>query len=210
MKTKLLGVVIGTLIRVVGVTLRWRLEDRSGVRECNPDEALIWMFWHNRVFAAPLMYRKFLRKRSGAVLTSPSGDGDILTQVMAGFGVEAVRGSSNKRPSAALREMVKWLRTGGDMVITPDGPRGPVYHLQPGVVKVAQLSGLRVLPIRMVYSKAITLKTWDRFQIPLPFSRVDVYLDELMSVPKTDSDEAFEAERLKLERQLQPDLDQNP
>ncbi len=205
MKTKLLGWSIATLIRIVGLTLRLRLEDRSGVRSDPPEGPMVWVFWHNRVFAAPLVYRKYLRRRSGKVLTSPSGDGEIIARVMATFGVGSVRGSSNKRPAAALRELVKLLRGGADVAITPDGPRGPVHELQPGVVKVAQLAGVPVLPIRMDYRRAITLRTWDRFQIPLPFSRVDVVFEELQSLPRTADEASFEAQRSALEEVLKGD-----
>ena len=202
MKAKILGFVIATLIRSIGFTIRWRLDDRSGVTTNNPDAPLIWAFWHNRVFSAPLAYRKFLRKRHGAVLTSPSGDGEIIAQVMSRFGVDSIRGSSNKRPVAAMRELVKWLRTGADIAITPDGPRGPIFELQPGVIKVAQLSGVPILPIRIRYSKAITLKTWDKFQIPLPFCRIDIELGELCRIARDLDESGVEAERVKLERIL--------
>jgi lysophospholipid acyltransferase (LPLAT)-like uncharacterized protein len=198
----LLGWLIATIIRGVGLTLRFRLDDRSGVCKSPPEGAMVWVFWHNRVFTAPLVYKKYLRKRRGSVLTSPSGDGEIIAQVMARFGVGAVRGSSNKRPAAALRELVKTIRGGGDVGITPDGPRGPVYEMQGGVVKLAQLAAVPVLPIRMVYSRAITLKTWDRFQIPLPFSRVDVVFEELQSLPRVGTEEASEAQRLSLQQVL--------
>ena len=202
MKTKLLGWLIATLIRVVGLTLRFRLDDRGGLCKNLPNGPMIWVFWHNRVFTGPLVYKKYLRKRHGNVLTSPSGDGEIIAQVLARFGVGSVRGSSNKRPAAALRELVKVIRGGGDVCITPDGPRGPVYQLQGGVVKLAQLAAVPVLPIRMKYSRAITLKTWDRFQIPLPFSRVDVVLEELQSLPRVASEEESEGQRLGLEQVL--------
>ena len=169
MKEKLLGFVIAALMRVVGITLRLRLDDRAALRGQNPEGSLIWVFWHNRVFGLPLVYRKFLRRRHGSVLTSPSSDGELIARVMGHFGVSSVRGSSNKRPSAALRELTRCLNDGQDIAITPDGPRGPVHQLQAGVIKVAQLSGASILPIRMKYGRAITLKTWDRFQIPLPF-----------------------------------------
>ncbi len=189
MKAKILGWLIATLIRTIGLTLRLRLDDRSGVTKSPPDTPMIWAFWHNRVFVAPLAYRKFLRDRRGSVLTSPSGDGEIIAQVMARFGIGSVRGSSNKRPAAALRELLREIRAGGDVAITPDGPRGPLHTLQPGVVKLAQLAAVPVLPIRMNYGRAITLKTWDRFQIPLPFTRIDVVFEELQSLPRV-ADEA--------------------
>ena len=203
MKKRIISFAIAALIRLVGVTLRYRADDRSGVVENPPEGSMIWGFWHNRVFVAPLIYKRFLRSRSGRVLTSPSGDGEIIAQVMARFGVGSVRGSSNKRPAAALRELVAWLKRGDDIAITPDGPRGPVYQLQPGVIKLAQLSGVPILPIRIRYSRAITLKTWDKFQIPLPFSRVDVVFEPLREIPRRMDEEGFEAERAGLEKILQ-------
>ncbi len=202
MKGRLLPALVALLIRAIGATLRWRADDRAGVLDLPADRPLIWVFWHNRVFGMPLVYRKFLKRRKGSVLTSPSGDGEIIARVMAKFGVGSVRGSSNKRPAAALREMVALLKGGGDLAVTPDGPRGPVYELQGGLVKVAQLTGVPVLPIRLRYSRAITLKTWDRFQIPLPFARAEVVFEELVEVPRELGDEGFEAVRAGLEAKL--------
>lgn len=193
---------IALLIRAVGVTLRFRLEDRAGIMKNPPGGALIWIFWHNRVFTLPYIYRKFLGDRGGAVLTSPSRDGEIIAQVMKRFGVDAVRGSSNKRPAAAVRELVGWVKAGNDIVITPDGPRGPVYELQPGVIKVAQLTAVPVFPVGVRYSKCIRLKSWDGFMIPWPFTRVDVVFGEYYSVPRTRGADAFEAQRKLLENIL--------
>jgi len=164
-----------------------------------PEGSMIWAFWHNRVFSAPVVYRKFLSSRRGAVLTSPSGDGEIIAQVMKRFGVGSVRGSSNKRAAAALRELLTWIREGKDVAITPDGPRGPKYELQPGIIKVAQLTKAPVLPIHIHYGKCFKLKSWDSFMIPWPFSRVDVTFGELHEVARTRTDEDFETERAKLE-----------
>lgn len=198
---------IALLIRLVCITLRFRLDDRSGITREPPAGSMIWVFWHNRVFSVPFIYRKFLRSRNGAVLTSPSRDGEIIAQVMRRFGCGAVRGSSNKRPAAALRELVTWIKGGNDIAITPDGPRGPVYELQPGVIKVSQLTRTPVFPIHVRYSKCIRLKSWDRFMIPWPFSRVDVTFGELHHVARTQSEEEFEEQRLKLESILKQTTD---
>ena len=90
MKEKLLGFVIAALMRVVGITLRLRLDDRAALRGQNPEGSLIWVFWHNRVFGLPLVYRKFLRRRHGSVLTSPSSDGELIARVMGHFGVSFI------------------------------------------------------------------------------------------------------------------------
>ena len=195
---------IAGLIRLIGVTLKFKIEDRAGMRENDPEHSLIWVFWHNRVFSMPFVYRKYLKKRHGAVLTSPSGDGEIIAKVMARFGAESVRGSSNKRGGAALKELVRWLRadTRNDIVITPDGPRGPVYELQPGIVKLAQLTQVPVFPVHVRYEKCFTLKTWDKFMIPKPFSTVHVVFDKFEVLPKTDSEEEFERVRAALEAKL--------
>ena len=202
MKAKLISFSIATLIRAIGLTMRWRLVDRSGVSSNDHPGPLIWVFWHNRVFGMPFVYRKFLHRRHGSVLTSPSGDGELIALVMARFGVGSIRGSSNKRPAAAVREIVSFIGQGGDVAITPDGPRGPVYQMQPGVIKMAQLSGVPVLPIRLRYHRALSLKTWDRFQIPLPFSKAEVVFEELQNIPRRLDEERFEATREGLERIL--------
>ena len=191
------------LIRAVCVTLRFRVDDRAGMMGRAPGSSVIWAFWHNRVFSVPYIWRKFLRQRSGAVLTSPSGDGEIIAQVMRRFGADAVRGSSNKRPAAALRELVTWVKDGNDIAITPDGPRGPKYELQPGIVKVAQLTKVPVFPVHVRYSKCLRLKSWDGFMIPWPFCRVDVTLGELHQVARTRGDDEFETERVRLEKHPQ-------
>lgn len=189
------------------LTLRFRVDDRAGILKDPPSGSLIWAFWHNRVFSLPYVYRKFLPTRQGAVLTSPSGDGEIIAQVMRNFGVDAVRGSSNKRAAAALRELVSWVKQENDIVITPDGPRGPRYQLQPGIIKVAQLTKTPVFPVHVRYSKCFRLKSWDAFMIPWPFSRVDVTFGEYHQVARTRGDEEFETERLRLENVLKQTAD---
>ncbi|MFT5110665.1 MAG: lysophospholipid acyltransferase (LPLAT)-like uncharacterized protein [Pseudoalteromonas tetraodonis] len=195
------------MIRAVCLTLRFRVDDRAGILKDPPSGSLIWAFWHNRVFSLPYVYRKFLPTRQGAVLTSPSGDGEIIAQVMRNFGVDAVRGSSNKRAAAALRELVSWVKQENDIVITPDGPRGPRYQLQPGIIKVAQLTKTPVFPVHVRYSKCFRLKSWDAFMIPWPFSRVDVTFGEYHQVARTRGDEEFETERLRLENVLKQTAD---
>ena len=205
MKAKFIGWLIAIIMRGVGLTLRWRVKDCSGVTEDPAEGSLILAFWHNQIFGMTLFYNKFLRERHATVLTSPSRDGDVLTAVVRQFGYDAIRGSSNKRSTAVLREMVAFLRqgNGNDIVITPDGPRGPVYKLQAGAIKISQLTGVPVLPIRLRYSNAISLKTWDRFRIPLPFSRVDVVLERLERFSDLLDKQAIEEQRVHLENVLE-------
>lgn len=198
-KVWLVGILAAWLIRVVCFTLRIRIEDPGGILKKAPDAPLIWLIWHNRIFVMPYIYRKYLKKRKGAVLTSASGDGEIIARVVARFGGDSVRGSSSKRGKAAFREMVERVNGGEDMVITPDGPRGPKYVLQAGAVRLAQATGAKIFPTYAVYEKAWRLKSWDRFHIPKPFSKVKVTLGEFVTVEKTEEPEDFEAERMRVE-----------
>lgn len=204
MKAKLFGWIIAIFIRVVGLTLRWQFEDKSGLSSKPNTGSVIWVFWHNRVFSMPLVYRRYLSLRSGAVLTSPSKDGEIIVQVMKRFGVEAVRGSSNRSSVNALRRLVNYLEenNGSDVAITPDGPRGPAQVLQPGVIKLAQLTGFPILPITILYSRSIVLKSWDKFEIPFPFSKVKVLFNSFHHIEKASNKEEFETMRVTLEEDL--------
>jgi hypothetical protein len=175
----MLGFLIASVIRTYSLTLRIRFDDQSGIKEKGP---AIWAVWHNRLFAVPLLFTRHLkRKRKGCVLISPSNDGALLTSVMRQFGIEGVRGSSNKRAAQAIVECRRRLLSGWDLGITPDGPRGPVYVPAPGVLQLARLTQTPVLPLRVEYSRKWALKSWDRFQIPKPFSRVTITLAPLVT-----------------------------
>ena len=194
--------VAATLIRLLGRTLRVRVDDRCGLTRGEIAEPLIWLFWHNRVLIMPYLQKKVARERQGKVLTSPSKDGEIIAQIMERFGHGAIRGSSNKRPAAALREMVREIQEGRDMVITPDGPRGPRYVFQKGAIKLAQLSGAPLMPVHLRYGAAWRLKTWDGFVIPRPFTTARLTVGPLVRVPRKADAAALEAFREGIEREM--------
>lgn len=205
LKQKLIASLIAFLLRALGLTLRIHLEDRCGLREGMIRQPTIWAFWHNRMLILPIVARRFYPHRHGSVLTSASRDGEILAGVMRRFGIGSVRGSSSRRGSTAVRELAAVLESGGDVAITPDGPRGPRYKLGPGIIFLSQKTSAPVIPIHVHYSRAVRLKSWDRFMIPLPFSRVRVVFDELHQVPRENmSQRDFEVERARLEQLLHP------
>jgi lysophospholipid acyltransferase (LPLAT)-like uncharacterized protein len=197
---------IWLIVRSVAATVRFRLDDRSGYFSSPPNEALIFAVWHNRLSLSLTLYENFVRRhqpeRKFACLVSASKDGGLLARVMELFRVEPVRGSSSRRGAQALRELVAWGNRGYDLAITPDGPRGPCYTVRDGVIATAQLTGLTIVPASYRLNWKIQLKSWDRFQIPLPFTRCDITTGRVMRVPR----EATEAERETLRQQLEAEM----
>lgn len=180
-----------------------RREIVGDVEKLNASEKpLIHVLWHNRILVSPYLWRKMYPGREVVVLTSASKDGAVLASAVKVFKVGAVHGSSSRRGAAAIVALRRAAREGKDLVFTPDGPRGPRYQLQPGVVKIAQTTGLLVVPMHIEYFSCWTLKSWDRFQIPKPFSKVRLTLRNPITVPRKLDDEGFEKERLKLENSL--------
>jgi lysophospholipid acyltransferase (LPLAT)-like uncharacterized protein len=195
------------IVRTLVATLRFRIEDRAQVLGRTGDPRLIWLFWHNRLFVVPHLLNRYLAGRPGSALTSASKDGEVLAAFLQRFNVLPIRGSSSRRGATALRELIRVMQEGYDVAITPDGPRGPCYTLSPGALILAQKTGSPVMPIRIRYSRFWQLKSWDRFQIPTPFCRVDVELAPLEQVRATATPEEFEAERLRLEAILREGQD---
>ncbi|MBV9658501.1 MAG: lysophospholipid acyltransferase family protein [Verrucomicrobia bacterium] len=177
--------------------LRWLQE--------HPTERFTLALWHNRVLVVPFVWERHLlpwRKR-GTVLTSLSSDGELLAGFARAFSLDAVRGSARRRGAGATRDIVELLSQGkSDICITPDGSRGPRYHLKPGLVMAAQLSATPIYPCSVEFSRRWRLRSWDGFMIPKPFARVTFRLGELLRVAATLSETEFEAERQRCEAAL--------
>ena len=201
MRERLLALTGAAILKTLFLTLRLRIEDRSGVLKENGGAPVIVCFWHNRILGITFAFdRIYPKKRNGVtVLTSPSKDGEILAQLVGAFGMKAVRGSSSRRGSSALLELVRLIRGGRDIAITPDGPRGPRYSLGPGIILLAQSTGVRIVPAHASFSRCVRMKTWDGFIIPLPFSKVSVTLDGALTIPGELTGEEFEEKRKNLE-----------
>lgn len=209
-REKILAALGTFLLRILFATVRVRVEDRVGVGDQSYTKPVIMCFWHNRILGITLCFlRKYPhRLRPGVtVLTSPSRDGEILAGVVRGLGMSAVRGSSSRRGSLAVRELVRCIESSGDVAITPDGPRGPCYSLGPGAILLAQTTGAPLVPMHATFSRGLRLKTWDQFIIPLPFSSISVIMDAIIPVPPNLSKEEFEATRVRVETLLKNEAD---
>ena len=190
------------LLRIWERTLRYHVEDRAGIVGKPVTENYIGALWHNRLLIFPLVLRRFFPNRLGAALISASRDGDLLTDAIRRFGYDVIRGSSSRLGARAILQLSEELVSGHDVVITPDGPRGPVYELGPGIVFLAQKSGASVLPMNLEYSRCWRLGSWDHFIIPQPFSTVRVLISQPHHVNRTDTPEEFEAERLRVQEEM--------
>lgn len=197
---------IWATIRLVALTLRYRWVNRAELFNGEPPGPAIYCVWHNRLALCLVAYHGYARKRvhtaGVAGLVSASRDGGFLAGILKCFGVQPVRGSSSRRGPQALLELTTWAERGYDLAITPDGPRGPRYVVQNGVMSVAQLTGLPILPFTYNLDWKIRVKSWDGFMIPLPFSRCEMNFDNPIHVPREATDAEREALRLRLETSL--------
>jgi lysophospholipid acyltransferase (LPLAT)-like uncharacterized protein len=190
------GRIIATVLKAIGLTLRCELRDPFGVFDSLPHPH-IYALWHNRLACSPIWYRRLMpptQRHMG--LISPSGDGEILAAVMGAFGIDAARGSSSRGGTEAIVKLLHALEQGSDVTVTPDGPRGPCHRAQPGVVHLARLSGRPIIPARIELGWKVELRTWDRFQVPLPFSRCVLRVGQPIDVA-VDADEAEIVRRLE-------------
>jgi hypothetical protein len=150
-----------------------------------------------------MVHRRYPRKL--AALVSASKDGALLAAVLGKFGVAQVRGSSSRRGPQALLELATHGEMGYDLAVTPDGPKGPRYIVQAGVISLAQITGFPIIAVTCNTRRKICLKSWDGFQIPLPFSRCELILNKPLFVPR----EACEVRREDLRKELEDSLNDN-
>lgn len=190
------------ILQLWALTLRYKIEDRAGVVGKVTAQNYIASLWHNRLLIFPFVLRRFFPDRHGAALISASRDGELLADAIKRFDYDVVRGSSSRLGASAILQLSQTLASGRDVVITPDGPRGPAYELGPGIVFLAQKSGAAVVPVNIEYSSCWRLKSWDRFILPRPFAKVHVIIGSPHHVELSDTPEQFEAERQRLQQAM--------
>ena len=174
------------LIQLIGSTTRFTVEGWKNWEAAMRDGSIpIYAFWHNRVFLATW----YFRKRQIVIMTSRSFDGEYIARFIQRFGYGAARGSSSRGGVGALVEMVRLMKAGKPTGFTIDGPRGPMYEAKMGAVLLAKKSGFPILPFNITARRFWAAKSWDRFQVPLPFSSALVSIAPPIYVAK-DADEA--------------------
>jgi hypothetical protein len=187
------------LAKLWHATLRVRVEGGDAVEDLvRRDERFVLSFWHRRLFAMPLAYPFHRPGRGVAILSSDSRDGERSAATWQWFGIHAVRGTASDDGAKALVRMIQAVREGWDFGITPDGPRGPLMELKPGVLALARKTGAWIVPVTVRFERAWHLKTWDRMVIPLPFSETIVRYGAPFRLP-AKGDDAADAAKLQAE-----------
>ena len=182
---------VGTwLIRLLGVTWRVRMIDAGPIDRLRHDgQPVALLLWHGQLL--PLLY--VMRFQSIACLISTHKDGELIAQVAYRLGCRLIRGSSSRGADRALLGLVRALRDGFTVAVTPDGPRGPYRTFAPGALVAAHRAGAPVVAFGVHASRAWYLSSWDRFMIPKPFARVTIVFDAATAVPGETSRDAADS-----------------
>jgi len=187
------------LINALGHTLRWRVE---GLEHFDSILASgrqpVMAFWHGRILPATF----YFRRRGIVVITSENFDGEWIARIIERFGYGTARGSTSRGGKKAMLQLVRDMKSGRAAGFTLDGPRGPARVAQAGAVWLASATGNPLLPFHLEASSHWSLRSWDRTQIPKPFSTVALAVGEPIGVPREASEETLEQARQEIERRL--------
>lgn len=200
MVEKLIPFAAYLLFRLFGLTWRISVDNPSDAPtpDRNRNERIIFVFWHNRLIAHTWHYRHC----EVTALISQSKDGEYIARAAGMLGHRAVRGSTTRGSKKAIGEMVELLKQNRNLTITPDGPQGPMYKLQAGVVELARLTGATIVPMSYDTSRKVRFKSWDRFILPLPFAKIKICFGKKIEIPKDIPEGGFEKYRLQVENAL--------
>ena len=193
-------------MRLLDKTLRW-----EGYYDFSKDRGKIYVFLHGHFLGLEL----FGKDRGIYALSSLSKDGEVSAYILENLGYKVIRGSSelgrkNKGARQATLKLLRVLREGGNVGITMDGPKGPYMSVAKGILYLSKKTGAPIVPFAVSFKPRITLRTWDRFQIPLPFSRARVLVGREIRVREGDSFEEKEEEIRSEIRKLLRELDDSP
>ena len=195
---------LGLYLAGVYRTTRWTLLGETSLRHAFPDtpgppRAAIAAFWHERLPMMPMLWLQARRRvpalaaAQAHVLVSRHRDGRFIGEVVRRFHLDMVHASTNRGGATGMRVLLRMLAQGDLVVITPDGPRGPRRVAAPGVAQLAAVSGLRVLPCAARTTRAITLRSWDRMVLPLPFARGVLVIGPPLTVDRAAPEAALPA-----------------
>lgn len=187
------------LIAVIGRTLKFEVENGELLEEVERcGEVPILTFWHDRIFSSTY----YFRNRRIVVMTSQSFDGEYIARFIQRFGYGAARGSSTRGGIGALIEMIKLVKAGAACAFTVDGPKGPRYEAKVGPCLLSKKADAPIVPFVIETASYWTVNSWDRLQIPQPFSRARVFFSKPIRVSADADEQEVGAKRDELQAAL--------
>lgn len=185
------------LIRVLYYTNKKKFHSPESIG----DEAIIFACWHGELLMLPYLYSKYRKKPNVKVLVSSHFDGMLVSKTMKYFGIKTIFGSTNRNAARVLIQAIKTLKSGYDLGITPDGPKGPRYEVADGIIVMAQKANVKIVLTRIFPTKYWQFNSWDKFKVPKPFGTINYY-----STPPLDvSDLSLEEARILIKEGLKRD-----
>ncbi len=176
---------------------RWRIEGDEAYRALRKaGRPVVLLIWHGKIFVVPY----FFRKRRIMALVSPSKDGELVARLMDGWGYKLIRGSGSHPMKTAWIEMMNELKAGGEVMIIPDGPKGPDRKFKLGAIKLATETGAALVPFSFTAKRRKILHSWDRFEMFYPFTKIAAVYGEPIEVPRNLPPALMEDERLRAEK----------
>ncbi len=190
------------LVRSLSLTMRVKMVNLEAAAAGTAAlEATIYAMWHDQLLTMLVSTRRLLKGLG--TLSSEHPDSEIIVRLVRRIGLNPIRGSSTRGGLKAMLSLIRFLKAGGSMVFTPDGPKGPRHRAADGIIALSQLSGARIVPIACGMRPEWRVGSWDRLQVPVPFARSVVLGGEALRVP-SDIDATVRAEyRSRLERALE-------
>ena len=162
------------------------------------DQRIIIAFWHQRLLLMPFLPHQ----GRVAMMSGLHRDSEFIVRTIKRFGIEFARGSTTRRGLSALRGMIRFYRSGANLAVTPDGPQGPKYVVQMGVIELARQTGASILPVTYSASRKKVFNSWDNFIVPFPFSKLIYLWGEPLLVPRDIDKDGLEEKRLTLQDRL--------
>lgn len=181
-KYRFYGNVLYYILKFLFSTLKIKLINKGNI---DINQAYIYCFWHNKL-ASPTMFFRNLKKK--VALASPTKDGELISVPLEKLGYTLVRGSSDKKSVSSTLSLLKYLKKGYSMGTPLDGPKGPRQKAKKGLLYLAQKSGVSLIPLGVAYKKKwIFEKTWDKFEMPKPFSNICIFLGEEIKITRDEN-----------------------
>lgn len=178
------------VLQALHSTVRWVRNDIDANR--HDGTSRIYSIWHSDVLMTASMYKSAYPKkppRQLYILVSRHFDGQLIGAALRLIGFDIVCGSSTRGGTTGMLGMIRMIRAGGDGAIMPDGPRGPLHQVKPGIIKVASESGAKIIPVILDFERCWRLRSWDRMKVPKPFTKGVVLTGTPMEVPPGLADE---------------------